>query len=53
MVEAATLEWIERRELGRDELRALLSQTLLAILGAQVVLPTITKRAEASKARAK
>ena len=39
MVEAATLEWIEHREMGREELLALLRQTLLAILGAHASAP--------------
>jgi len=34
LVEAATLEWVERKELKRHELRTLLQETLLAILSA-------------------
>lgn len=39
-VEAASLDWIERRDVGRPELKQLLAQTLLAIViaaGGQVV----------------
>jgi hypothetical protein len=45
MVEAATLEWIEHREMSRKELLALLSQTLLAILGAHANGPKTKRRA--------
>jgi hypothetical protein len=41
-VEAASLDWLERRDLPREQLRALLAQMLLgALLAAGATLPEL------------
>jgi len=44
LVETATLEWVEKRELSRAQLQALLAQSLLAILGAHAVVPVMAAK---------